>query len=55
MTLFLRDHKELTTISNEQVIGELKWTEEAIKEVIGVTPRLMRPVSLLLCVVQSVH
>ncbi|CAO3681647.1 chitin deacetylase [Rhizopus azygosporus] len=37
------DHKELTTISNEQVIGELKWTEEAIKEVIGVTPRLMRP------------
>jgi hypothetical protein len=27
------------------VIGELKWTELAIKEVLGVTPRLMRPVS----------
>lgn len=27
------------------IIGELKWTETAIKEVLGVTPRLMRPVS----------
>ena len=39
-------HAELTTVSTEQIIGELKWTEMAIKEVIGVTPRLMRPVSL---------
>ncbi|KAI7873720.1 uncharacterized protein EV154DRAFT_527829 [Mucor mucedo] len=37
------DHAELTTLSTEQIIGELKWTELAIKEVIGVTPRLMRP------------
>ncbi|KAI8972337.1 hypothetical protein BDB01DRAFT_845117 [Pilobolus umbonatus] len=36
-------HKELTTLSNEQIVGELKWTELAIKEVLGVTPRLMRP------------
>ncbi|KAI8373360.1 hypothetical protein BD560DRAFT_350940 [Blakeslea trispora] len=36
-------HSELTTISTEQIIGELKWTELAIKEVLGVTPRLMRP------------
>ncbi|KAI8645678.1 hypothetical protein BD408DRAFT_338207 [Parasitella parasitica] len=36
-------HAELTTISNEMIIGELKWTEVAIKEVLGVTPRLMRP------------
>lgn len=36
-------HSELTTLSNEQIIGELKWTELAIKEVLGVTPRLMRP------------
>ncbi|KAL9556466.1 hypothetical protein MBANPS3_001859 [Mucor bainieri] len=36
-------HAELTTISNEMIIGELKWTETAIKEVLGVTPRLMRP------------
>jgi hypothetical protein len=28
------------------IIGQLKWTEVAIKEVLGVTPRLMRPVSL---------
>lgn len=41
-----RDHSELTTISNDMVIGELKWTELAIKEVIGVTPRLMRPVNI---------
>lgn len=40
-----RDHSELTTITNDMVIGELKWTELAIKEVLGVTPRLMRPVS----------
>lgn len=35
----------MTTISNDMVIGELKWTELAIKEVLGVTPRLMRPVN----------
>ncbi|CAO3614814.1 unnamed protein product [Mucor hiemalis] len=37
------DHAELTTIPTEQIIGTLKWTELAIKEVLGVTPRLMRP------------
>lgn len=37
------DHKELTTLTNEQIVGELKWTETAIKEVLGVTPRLVRP------------
>ncbi|KAI7906084.1 uncharacterized protein BX663DRAFT_498717 [Cokeromyces recurvatus] len=37
------DHAELTTLSNDMIIGELKWTELAIKEVLGVTPRLMRP------------
>ncbi|KAI9260176.1 hypothetical protein BY458DRAFT_491828 [Sporodiniella umbellata] len=37
------DHKELTTASNDMVIAELKWTELAIQEVIGVAPRLMRP------------
>lgn len=42
---YIRSHAELTTISNEMIIGELKWTETAIKEVLGVTPRLMRPVS----------
>ncbi|KAI9478372.1 MAG: hypothetical protein EXX96DRAFT_483780 [Benjaminiella poitrasii] len=37
------DHSELTTLTNDMIIGELKWTEVAIKEVLGVTPRLMRP------------
>ncbi|RCH86317.1 chitin deacetylase, partial [Rhizopus stolonifer] len=37
------DHKELTTVSNDMIISELKWTELAIQEVIGVAPRLMRP------------
>lgn len=41
-----RDHKELTTVSNDMIISELKWTELAIQEVIGVAPRLMRPVRI---------
>ncbi|ORY90530.1 hypothetical protein BCR43DRAFT_499447 [Syncephalastrum racemosum] len=36
-------HTLLTTQTNEQIIAELKWTEQAIKEVIGVSPRLVRP------------
>ncbi|KAI9304059.1 hypothetical protein BJ944DRAFT_267410 [Cunninghamella echinulata] len=36
-------HQLLTSQTNEQIIAELKWTELAIKEVIGVSPRFMRP------------
>ncbi|RUP43656.1 hypothetical protein BC936DRAFT_136898 [Jimgerdemannia flammicorona] len=36
-------HSYLTTLSNEQIIAEFKWTERAIKEVIGVSPRYVRP------------
>ncbi|KAG1145932.1 hypothetical protein G6F37_004268 [Rhizopus arrhizus] len=36
-------HPYLTTLTNEQVVAELKWTELAIKEIIGVSPRLFRP------------
>ncbi|KAG2228948.1 hypothetical protein INT48_006153, partial [Thamnidium elegans] len=36
-------HSFMTTLSNEQIIAELKWTELAIKEVTGVSPRLFRP------------
>ncbi|KAI8138519.1 hypothetical protein BJV82DRAFT_565283 [Fennellomyces sp. T-0311] len=36
-------HTQLTTQTNEQVIAELKWTEQAIKEIIGVSPVLVRP------------
>lgn len=38
-------HSYMTTLSNEQIVAELKWTELAIKEVTGVSPRLFRPVS----------
>jgi len=36
-------HPALTSLSNEQVIAELKWTMKAVKDVLGVTPRYMRP------------
>ncbi|CAO3596032.1 unnamed protein product [Absidia cylindrospora] len=36
-------HQLLTSQTNEEIIAELKWTELAVKEVIGVSPRLMRP------------
>jgi hypothetical protein len=34
----------MTTLTNEQVVAELKWTELAIKNIIGVSPHLFRPV-----------
>ncbi|KAI9268233.1 hypothetical protein BDA99DRAFT_505266 [Phascolomyces articulosus] len=36
-------HTQLTTQTNEQIVAELKWTEQAIKEIIGVSPVLVRP------------
>ncbi|KAI9478849.1 MAG: hypothetical protein EXX96DRAFT_572467 [Benjaminiella poitrasii] len=36
-------HNYMTTLSNEQIIAELKWTELAIKEITGFSPRLFRP------------
>ncbi|KAI8373822.1 hypothetical protein BD560DRAFT_88903 [Blakeslea trispora] len=36
-------HSYMTILSNEQIVAELKWTELAIKEIIGVSPRLFRP------------
>ncbi|KAI8143624.1 hypothetical protein BJV82DRAFT_713296 [Fennellomyces sp. T-0311] len=36
-------HSFMTTLTNEQLVGELKWTEQAIKEVIGVSPKYFRP------------
>ncbi|KAL1935420.1 hypothetical protein VTP01DRAFT_4560 [Rhizomucor pusillus] len=36
-------HSYLTTQTNEQIVAELKWTELAIKEVTGVSPRFFRP------------
>ncbi|CAI2167990.1 2858_t:CDS:2 [Funneliformis geosporum] len=36
-------HSHLTQQSNEEIIAEIKWTEEAIKQAVGVTPKYMRP------------
>ncbi|RUS18055.1 hypothetical protein BC937DRAFT_89192 [Endogone sp. FLAS-F59071] len=36
-------HHPLTSLTNEQIVAELKWTELIIKEVCGVTPRYFRP------------
>jgi peptidoglycan/xylan/chitin deacetylase (PgdA/CDA1 family) len=36
-------HRLLTTLTNEQIVAELGFTREAIKQVLGVTPTTMRP------------
>ncbi|KAI8645865.1 hypothetical protein BD408DRAFT_411182 [Parasitella parasitica] len=36
-------HNYMTTLTNEEIVAELKWTELAIKEITGVSPRLFRP------------
>ncbi|KAG0316416.1 chitin deacetylase [Dissophora globulifera] len=36
-------HTAMTSLTNEQVVAELKWTEKAIVDTIGVTPIYWRP------------
>jgi peptidoglycan/xylan/chitin deacetylase (PgdA/CDA1 family) len=36
-------HPALATVSTERIIAEVKWTEEAIKAAVGLTPKFMRP------------
>jgi peptidoglycan/xylan/chitin deacetylase (PgdA/CDA1 family) len=36
-------HPSLTTLTNEQIIAELGWSRKIIKDVLGVTPNMMRP------------
>jgi peptidoglycan/xylan/chitin deacetylase (PgdA/CDA1 family) len=36
-------HPSLTTLSNEEIIAELGWSKKVIKDVLGVTPNIMRP------------
>ncbi|KAJ7169486.1 glycoside hydrolase/deacetylase [Mycena filopes] len=36
-------HFPLTTLTNEQIIGELGWSKKVIKDVLGVTPSHFRP------------
>jgi len=36
-------HKALTTLSNEQIVAELKWTEKAVQEITGHQMKYVRP------------
>ncbi|KAI7882064.1 glycoside hydrolase/deacetylase [Lichtheimia hyalospora FSU 10163] len=36
-------HTAMTTQSNEEIVAELKWNEQVIREVLGVSPRFFRP------------
>ena len=36
-------HPSLTTLSNEEIIAELGWSRKIIKDILGVTPNMMRP------------
>src|SRR6266540_4162629 len=36
-------HTPLTTQTTEQIIAEVKWTEQAIKQAVNLTPRWFRP------------
>lgn len=38
-------HRLMTTLTNEEVLAELYFTQKAIKLVTGVTPKYWRPVS----------
>lgn len=33
----------MTTLSNDEIIAELGWSKKIIKDVLGVTPNMMRP------------
>ncbi|KAJ3407363.1 hypothetical protein HDV05_005483 [Chytridiales sp. JEL 0842] len=35
-------HTDLATLSNEQVLSEILWTQRAIQDIIGVAPRFIR-------------
>ncbi|KAF9578956.1 chitin deacetylase [Lunasporangiospora selenospora] len=39
----LASHTALTTLTNEQIVAEIKWTEKAIEEATGYRVRYMRP------------
>jgi peptidoglycan/xylan/chitin deacetylase (PgdA/CDA1 family) len=36
-------HPSLTTLTNEEIIAELGWSKQVIRDVLGVTPNMMRP------------
>jgi len=36
-------HAALTSLTNDEIIAELGWSKKVIKDVLGVTPNMMRP------------
>ncbi|KAI9473590.1 MAG: hypothetical protein EXX96DRAFT_487746 [Benjaminiella poitrasii] len=36
-------HPQMTTLTNEEVVAQLYWTQKAIKETLGITPKCWRP------------
>ena len=36
-------HPYMTTLTNEEIVSELYWTQKAIKEAVGITPKCWRP------------
>jgi peptidoglycan/xylan/chitin deacetylase (PgdA/CDA1 family) len=36
-------HPSLTTLTTEEIVAELGWSKKVIKDVLGVTPNMMRP------------
>lgn len=36
-------HPQMTTLTNEEVVAQLYWTQKAIKETMGITPKCWRP------------
>lgn len=36
-------HQPLTTLSNEQIVAELKWTEKAVFDITGMQMKYVRP------------
>jgi peptidoglycan/xylan/chitin deacetylase (PgdA/CDA1 family) len=36
-------HPMLTTLTDEQIVAELGWSKKIIKDLLGVTPTMMRP------------
>lgn len=36
-------HPQMTSLTNEEVVAQLYWTQKAIKETLGITPKCWRP------------
>jgi peptidoglycan/xylan/chitin deacetylase (PgdA/CDA1 family) len=36
-------HPMLTTLTDEEIVAELGWSKKIIKDLLGVTPTMMRP------------